>query len=246
MADLTTRSHWDEAWSAPPRWRLPSGLLVGTRNIQRVLRSHVQPGMQVLELGCAPGKILAWTAVKLGARVSGLDYSEQGITWSRRLFDTLGAHADLRREDVLNTSFPRGSFDLVYSWGLIEHFDDPRPFVRAHIELARSGGLAVIGVPHYGGMYGRLQASLDPANLALHNLRIMNPDALAALAPQDLTTAVRAYPAGRFSPWLLNLDQRLPGSVARLANYALNGVGLLQPIDIVALCPLLVLEMRRR
>jgi SAM-dependent methyltransferase len=201
--------------------------------------------MQVLELGCAPGKILAWTAVKLGARVSGLDYSEQGITWSRRLFDTLGAHADLRREDVLKTSFPRGSFDLVYSWGLIEHFDDPRPLVRAHLELARSGGLALIGVPHYGGIYGRLQASLDPANLALHNLRIMNPDALAALAPRDLATAVKGYPAGRFSPWLLNLDQRLPGPVARLANYALNGVGLLQPIDIAALCPLLVLEMRR-
>jgi SAM-dependent methyltransferase len=246
MADLTTQSHWDEAWSAPPRWRLPSGLLIGTRNIQRVLRRHIRPGMQVLELGCAPGKILAWTAVKLGARVSGLDYSEQGIAWSTRLFQTLGAAADLRREDVLNTSFPRESFDLVYSWGLIEHFDDPRPLVRAHVELARPGGLALIGVPHYGGFYGKVQGRLDPANLRLHNLRIMSPDALAALAPADLGASVNAYPAGRFSPWLLNLDQRLPAPVARVASYALNGAGLLQPVDVNALCPLLVLEIRRR
>jgi 2-polyprenyl-3-methyl-5-hydroxy-6-metoxy-1,4-benzoquinol methylase len=246
MADLTTPRHWDEAWAVPPRWRLPSSLVISTRNVQRVLRRHVRSGMHVLELGCAPGKILAWTAIKLGARVSGVDYSAQGIAWSTRLFERLGARADLRRENVLETSFPRDAFDVVYSWGLIEHFDDPRPFVRAHIELTRPGGLALIGVPNYGGMYGKLQGSLGPANLALHNLRIMSPEALAALAPPDLTDSVRAYPAGRFSPWLLNLEHRLPNPVARVANYALNGVGLLQPVDITPLCPLLVLEVRRR
>ena len=189
--ELTTRSHWDAAWAVPPRWRLPSPLSVSTRNMQRILRREVRRGMRVLELGCAPGKILAWTAADLGASVAGLDYSERGIAWSRTLFERLAIPADLRCEDVFQTTFTPGGFDLVYSFGLIEHFEDPRAIVRAHLALVRPGGKTVIAIPDYGGIYGRLQRRLDPANLAIHNLDIMSVDALCQLAPPELSGDVR-------------------------------------------------------
>ena len=178
--ELTTRDHWDSAWERPPRWRLPSKLFVSTRNLQRVIAPHVRPGMRYLELGCAPGKMLAWVASDLGARVSGLDYSERGIEWARRLFDTLGLEADLRCEDVWSTTFDRGGFDVVFSAGLIEHFDDPSALVRQHVTLVKPGGRAIITVPNYGGIYGRLQGWFDPDNLALHNLSIMSTEAMRA------------------------------------------------------------------
>lgn len=243
---LTTRSHWEAAWSAPPRWKLPSSLFVTTRNMQRLLRPAVRPGMRVLELGCAPGKILAWVAARLEARVAGLDYSERGIGWSRKLFEALGIPVDLRCEDVFNNTFDPASFDVVYSSGLIEHFEDPRAIVRMHVLLAKPGGKAIIAIPDYGGIYGRLQLWLDPANLALHNLQIMNTDALLRLAPAELTGTVRSYRAGRLSPWQLSFERRLPRPVGRVTSYMLNGVGLLQPADIGPLCPLLVLEVTRR
>ena len=202
--------------------------------------------MRVLELGCAPGKILAWVAAGLGAEVSGLDYSERGITWSRTLFKTLGIPADLRCEDVFKTTFSPDSFDVVYSSGLIEHFEDPRGIVRTHVALLKPGGTAVIAIPDYGGVYGRLQRWFDPENLAIHNLHIMDGDALARLVPADLAGAVRTYRAGRLSPWQISFDRRLPSPVARPLNHLLNGLGLLQPLDIPPLCPLLVLEVRRR
>jgi SAM-dependent methyltransferase len=201
--------------------------------------------MRVLELGCAPGKILAWVAAGLGAQVSGLDYSERGITWSRKLFDTLAIPADLRCEDVFKTTFPPGSFDVVYSSGLIEHFQDPRDIVHTHVQLAKPGGLALIAIPDYGGVYGRLQGWLDPDNLAIHNLDIMTPSALRRLVPEDVSERARTYRAGRISPWQVSLDRRLPGPVARTLNHLVNGVGLLQPVDIAAVAPLLVLEVRR-
>jgi 2-polyprenyl-3-methyl-5-hydroxy-6-metoxy-1,4-benzoquinol methylase len=244
--ELTTRSHWEEAWARPPRWKLPSPLFVTTRNMQRLLRPAVGPGMRVIELGCAPGKILAWVAAKLGAQVAGLDYSERGIGWAKRLFSALDLPADLRCEDVFRTTFEPASFDVVYSSGLIEHFEDPRAIVRTHVELARPGGRAIIAIPDYGGVYGRIQNWLDPENLALHNLRIMRADALERLAPQDLSGAVRSYRAGRLSPWQLSFDRRLPRPLGPAASYLLNGVGLLQPADIPPLCPLLVLEITRR
>ena len=244
--DLTTRAHWDETWAMPPRWRLPSSLSIATRNMQRLLRPHVRPGMRVVELGCAPGKILAWVAAALGAETSGLDYSPRGIEWSRTLFEKLGIPADLRCEDVFRTTLSPDSYDVVYSSGLIEHFDDPRPIVRAHVKLAKPGGKAVVAIPDYGGIYGRLQRWLDPENLAIHNLGIMNVEALRRLAPEELTGSARVYRAGRVSPWQLSLKRRLPPTLARATAYAANAAGLLQPTDIGPLCPLLVLEITRR
>jgi 2-polyprenyl-3-methyl-5-hydroxy-6-metoxy-1,4-benzoquinol methylase len=243
---LTTRAHWEETWAIPPRWRLPSPLSVSTRNMQRLLRPHLLRGMRVLEIGCAPGKILAWVAATFHADTSGLDYSERGIAWSRTLFEHLGIPADLRCEDVFRTTLEPGSFDLVYSSGVIEHFEDPGPIVRCHVALTRPGGKALIAVPDYGGIYGRLQRWFDPANLAIHNLDIMSREALMRLAPQDLTARVRSYSAGRVSAWQISLDRRLPRPIARAAAYATNAAGLLQPIDIPPLCPLLVLEITRR
>ena len=50
---------------------------------------------------------------------------------------------DLRVEDFLQTTFPVRSFDLVCSLDVIEHFEDPRPMVRKHVELLKLGGKAI-------------------------------------------------------------------------------------------------------
>ncbi len=242
---MTTPEHWDAAWSTPPRLRLPSPLWIGVRDLQRLLRAYVKPGMSVLEVGCAPGKTLAWAARALGARVAGLDYSPRGLEFARALFRHCGVAGDLRCEDVFATTFAPGTFDVVFSVGVIEHFDDPREIVQRHVLLAKPGGVALIAVPNYAGVYGRLQRRFDPGNLAIHNLAIMSPGALKALAPRELVGTVDAYPAGRLSPWLISFEKRWPRSVARGVCFLLNGVGLLQPRDVAPLCPTLVLALRR-
>jgi 2-polyprenyl-3-methyl-5-hydroxy-6-metoxy-1,4-benzoquinol methylase len=242
----TSRGQWDDVWSTPPRARLPSSLSVGIGDLKRLLRAHVTPGMRVLEVGCAPGKTLAWMGRELGAEVAGLDYSPRGVAVSRDLLRALGVDCDLRCEDIFATTFEPASFDVVFSAGVIEHFEDPRDIVRRHVRLVRPGGKALCTVPHYGGLYGRLQRYLDPENLALHNLSIMRVDALERLAPADLVEGARAYPAGRLSPWLLSFERRWPRPVARAVCHVLNGVGLVQPVQVRALCPTLVLECTRR
>jgi 2-polyprenyl-3-methyl-5-hydroxy-6-metoxy-1,4-benzoquinol methylase len=243
--ELTSQDHWETAWVRPPRWRLPSKLVVSTRDLQHIIAPHVRPGMRYLELGCAPGKLLAWVAHALKAEVSGLDYSERGIEWSRRLFQTLGLHADLRCEDVWASTFEPGSFDVVFSSGLIEHFKDPRGIVRVHVSLLKRGGRALIVVPNYGGLYGKLQGWFDPANLELHNLAIMNVDALRRLAPRGLAADVRAYSSGRVSPWLVSLQPKWPRPIALGLCHLINCVGLIQPMSVPVLCPMLVLEIVR-
>lgn len=225
--------------------RLPSPLNVGIYNLQRLLKNRVKPGMEVLEIGCAPGKILAWVNKRLNCAVAGLDYSEKGIKLTNGLFEALGIEGDIRCENIFHHSFPPGQFDFVYSAGLIEHFADPAAVVRQHVLLAKPGGMAMIVIPHYGGVYGKLQRYFDNANLSIHNLEIMNRDSLVDLAPEDLTAEVKSYSFGRISPWIIGFDKKLI-KMSIIINYAINALGLLQPVDFEYLCPLLVLEIVRK
>ncbi len=202
--------------------------------------------MRVLEIGCAPGKILAWVAKVLKAEVSGLDYSTQGIDNARLLFDRLRISGDLRCEDVFETSFKEGSFDVAFSVGVIEHFNNPRQLVEIHVKMLKPGGKALIMIPNYAGVYGRLQDRFAPENLSLHNLAIMNPSSLTALAPSHLVECAKSYPFGRLHSALINLDRMLPKWFAAGLGLCFNMIGLLQPFDIRTFCPLLVLEMTRK
>ena len=241
----TTTSHWNAVWSKEPRWRLPSRLNVGVWDMQRLLRRHVRPGMRVLEIGCAPGKLLAWVAKVLHATVSGIDYSEIGMAHARKLFKALDVSGDLRQENVFESTIPQSTFDVVYSLGVIEHFDDPRDIVRRHISFAAPGGIILIVVPNYGGIYGRLQRYFDPENLSIHNLGIMSAQRLQDLIPPATCRAVRSYRYGRLSPWLINFHHRWNRSISLLTALTLNAIGLVQPVPIPTLSPFIVLEATR-
>lgn len=242
----TEQEFWDAAWSTPVRLRLPSKLNVGVLNLTRLLSRYVQPGMKYLELGCAPGKLLAWVASELHAQASGLDYSQTGIENCRTLFSALQLDIELYQQDLFNHDLVPASYDVVASFGLIEHFDDPALLVRRHIDLVKPGGVALITVPNYRGLYGRLQEWCDKPNLALHNLEIMELGALARLVDPGELASVRTYYAGSFSPWIICFETRLPRSLARLLALGSNAVGLLQPFTIRALAPMLVLEVKKR
>ena len=244
--ELTTREYWENSHTVSPKLRLPSSLLVSTRNLNRLLRREIRAGMEVLEIGCAPGKHLVWVTKVLGARTACVDYSRRGMEFARKLFDVLGVEGDLRCENVFSTTFSPEQFDVVYSVGVIEHFKDPRPIVRKHVELLKPGGKALLVIPHYGGVYGRFQQYFDPENLKIHNTDIMTVSKLADLAPRDLSGEVTAAAMGRISPWLISFEKKWPRVLAHAVRLCTNAVGLLQPFDIRPLCPFLVLSIVRK
>jgi 2-polyprenyl-3-methyl-5-hydroxy-6-metoxy-1,4-benzoquinol methylase len=242
--EKTDLAHWESAWGVRPRMRVPSGVDIGTRNVLRLLGRYLRPGMRYLEIGCAPGKILVWVAREINAPVCGIDYSPTGVDTTKWLCDGLGVKADIRCEDAMKSSFDERASDLVFSCGLIEHFDDPKPIVAAHVRLLAPGGIALIAVPNYSGIYLKLQSWCDPENLALHNLSIMNEQGMHALAPTASDLTSQAFRFGSVSPWLISLPAKL-GSGGKAVSWGLNFAAHLQPIDIKPLCPLVVLEIRR-
>jgi SAM-dependent methyltransferase len=220
----TSPSDWDKGVAAMPNARFWSPFDPAFNATLGLLKKHIRSGTSVLEFGFAPGKHLAFVASRLGAKVTGLDYSPTGVSVARDFFKSMSLEGDLREGDLFEHPFARGSFDVVFSSGLVEHFDDPRPILAKHLELVRPGGKAIILLPHYGGIYGRLQARLDPDNLAIHNTGMMSPCALKKLIDCPATT----FAFGAPSLWALSLRstllKRLAGAACVALPFAIPGL----------------------
>lgn len=92
-------------------------------------------GRTVLDAGCGMGRWLHF-ARKAGAEVVGMDVSPAVDVATARE----GDEVDFVQADLLSPPFAPGSFDLVYSLGVIHHLQDPQAGVRALARLVRPGG----------------------------------------------------------------------------------------------------------
>ncbi len=241
----TEQAHWDQAWSSPVRPRVPSRLNVDVRSLTDLLRRKVFKNARYIEIGCAPGKYLAWVDVFCGSKTSGLDYSTSGIKNCQDLFRAMRLDIDLHQGDFFANDLRKSSFDVVTSFGFIEHFDDPTVAIEKHIELLAPGGVALIAIPNYGGLLGKLQGYFDPANLALHNIAIMSPVALLQLVRLRAGVESEAYYYGRPSLWLINFEKKMPKLFALFFQIMANFVGHLFPSRCGNFSPLIVLEVRK-
>jgi SAM-dependent methyltransferase len=149
----------------------------------------------VLEIGSAPGHHLLELRRRLGLEPFGVEYTAAGVDLNRRLFRDHGLDpAQVIHADLFDPAFQAGArqrFDVVFSWGFLEHFADPRPVVDAHLELLRPGGTLLVVIPNFRGLNHLLQLVVDRSVVARHNLEVMERERFAALFRRPELDALR-------------------------------------------------------
>ncbi len=108
-------------------------------------------GKQVLELGSGLGRVALLMALR-GSRATLVDEDPVALGKARELFALHDLQPETLQLDLLRTppdALP-GGFDVVMSWGLVEHFlaGDRLRVAMIHAAQARSGGLVAISVPN--------------------------------------------------------------------------------------------------
>jgi SAM-dependent methyltransferase len=96
-------------------------------------------GQHVLEIGVGLGTDLVQFA-RSGAHVTGVDLTEHAVTLVRRRLELEGLSGDVRVADAEKLPFEDGSFDLVYSWGVLHHTPDTRSAAAEALRVLRPGG----------------------------------------------------------------------------------------------------------
>ena len=96
-------------------------------------------GMDVVELGCGTAYFGAWLA-RRGARVTGIDNSEEQLKTARRLQDEHDLHFPLIHGNAETTGLPDASFDLAVSEYGVSIWADPHRWVPEAARILRQGG----------------------------------------------------------------------------------------------------------
>jgi ubiquinone/menaquinone biosynthesis C-methylase UbiE len=93
-------------------------------------------GEKVLEIGCGTGSDLLQFA-KHGALATGIDLTAKHVDLARK---RVGNLATVYQADARHLPFEDGSFDCVYSHGVLHHSDEPQQIVREMFRVLRPGG----------------------------------------------------------------------------------------------------------
>lgn len=100
-----------------------------------------------IEIGAYPGGRLGYFAKEYNYQPTALDFIED-IEFIKANMHYNGIdNCEVIKADFLKWN-PEEKYDLVCSFGFVEHFDDYEFVINKHIDLLNSGGILIISVPY--------------------------------------------------------------------------------------------------
>jgi 2-polyprenyl-3-methyl-5-hydroxy-6-metoxy-1,4-benzoquinol methylase len=197
MKALTDAAHWEEHWWSTQRPRKLRWLYRDQDyETFRLIRKAAGQDAHILEVGGGGSRMLPYLARQLRGRVVGADFSLAGCRLLCANFKLQGVRGEVVCENLLQSSLAEGAFDVVYSAGVAEHFEDQRAVVAAHLRLVKPGGWLVITVPNLDGIQGRFFRQLAPSLWKKHV--VLGPNDLAGAFTDLGLTDVRSGFLGSF------------------------------------------------
>ena len=172
---LTNVRYWERTYERRQHTR--SQLAVdGTRNYMNRLILHRLDGVglerkRILEIGAGDSAWLPFLAKKYpSSEIAGIDYSESGCTLLTERAREAGARIEVVHEDMfVEHCRLHGAFDVVFSIGVVEHFDDLGEVLRAAKRFLKRDGVMFTLIPNMAGVLGTLARKWNRAVYETHN-----------------------------------------------------------------------------
>ena len=144
---LPDRSWYDHADGYESRyWRLYSSLKDYLQwNHLEALRSLPSEPQSILDVGCGLGAFVV-ACQRAGHDAYGLDWSERAIAAGRAYFNASNLFSGTLEEFVRASTKKR--WDVVTLFEVLEHIEEPRPFISRIRELLQPGGRLMMSVPN--------------------------------------------------------------------------------------------------
>jgi SAM-dependent methyltransferase len=175
--DKTELRYWDSSWVESPVSESVNPALPGLNNLvnrrlHEWIARHVAGiahSARVLEIGCGCSAWLPYFNLQYGFEVTGVDYSPAGCEGARRTLAAAGVSGEVVQCDFREPPAPlRSAFDIVFSFGVIEHFTDTATALRACAAYLKPGGIIITLVPNMNGIPGWMQRWLDRKIFDIH------------------------------------------------------------------------------
>ena len=174
MNTLTRKEDWDQGYVSREEsidlelgWRHHTNYLLAKK-----IEEIGLDGKSVLEIGAGDSQWLPYFAKKYpGSRFVGMDYSQAGCDRLAKRVATSGAtNIDIYQHDMFAMeSALHGKFDLVLSFGVVEHFTELSHALLAKRKYLKDRGLMFSLIPNMAGSLGHLTKLFNRAIYEMHN-----------------------------------------------------------------------------
>ncbi|WP_448506384.1 class I SAM-dependent methyltransferase [Immundisolibacter sp.] len=174
MAALTKKEYWDNSYASREEI---ADLELGWRNhttflwVKKIQEIGLD-GKNVLEIGAGDSASLPYFAKKYpGSRFAGMDYSQAGCEMlAKRVAASGVSNVDIYQQDMFSMeSDLHGKFDLVMSFGVVEHFTELSNALLAKRQYLKDQGYMFSLIPNMAGSIGSLTNLLNRKIYEVHN-----------------------------------------------------------------------------
>lgn len=131
----------------PPHETLQTLRVRAERSVfARLLDEAVPPDARVVDIGCGTGQMCLYLA-RADRLVIGADLTRASLSLGAAAARRFGVdRVQFVETDLQRPGLKPGAFDLVYSSGVLHHTPDPSASFARLVQLARPGGVIVLGV----------------------------------------------------------------------------------------------------
>lgn len=174
--NLTDRNYWKEYWSHYEYEKIPSKVPF------KKFLPLVDGAKSFAEIGGFPGTYAAYFYKQGCPDVTLLDFYID-----KEMVNHFEQINDIPRDTIhcVESDFfafkPDKRYELVFSYGFIEHFDDTKDVVARHCSLLDENGKLLILLPNFRGINGLIQYLFDRKTLRAHNLNSMKISVLKGI-----------------------------------------------------------------
>jgi 2-polyprenyl-3-methyl-5-hydroxy-6-metoxy-1,4-benzoquinol methylase len=170
MTAVVSQEYWDKLYEARGETVYdPDEVL-----FKDLFARHLRQGGDCFEVGCYPGNFLIYLGQQFGYTVHGIDATPDVTAGMPARLGKHGVRLGTFYHGDFLTFEPERTYDLVCSFGFVEHFANFEQVIEKHIRLLSPGGTLVLSCPNFRGLQYFLHRTLDRENLGRHVLRAMN------------------------------------------------------------------------
>ena len=185
------------------------------------------PG-DILEIGCFPGRFLPAFG-GLGFRLNGVDLNRRTARELPEWLRTMGCEVGEFQVADFDRLEAEPKYDIVASFGFVEHFEDWRAVILRQAAFCRPGGQLIVTAPNFDCTVQRVMHRLfDNDSYRCHVLEAMNPGQWARLLKAN---GFEIEFSGFFGPYGFSLHQErgFMRQTIQLLGLALNKL-ILRPV----------------
>jgi 2-polyprenyl-3-methyl-5-hydroxy-6-metoxy-1,4-benzoquinol methylase len=198
---LSSQEYWDHVLEDAKLPRVNTGRSYHYRVTMDFIDAYIrnQAYTSFFEVGCGSSGWLPYFAQEYGLKVSGIDYSVVGCRLAEenlRLLDI--PYGEILCKDIFEVDCTSGKkYDVVFSYGVIEHFENPEDIIGIFSSFLNPGGIMITLVPNLNGCMGWLSRRFVPDIYKMH--RVISKQQLKGYHESNALKDLRTNYAGTFT-----------------------------------------------